>query len=166
MPHPCSSKGCYVLNIEDMTRVVWLSRMGSCNHTRTSGKFPTWLHRYRTSKARWALLIHGGQHTAELRKKMPTLTLAMMGKLQSFTMVSCRIQMLFVSVSNVQASNSTRKPILKCFATTLRWPLKKVKSRLKPFRVFSQWQEERGEFVFCSKSTIICFALETDRRSS
>ena len=144
MLHPCSSKVCYVLNIEAMTRVVWLSRMGNCNPTRTSGKFPRWLHRCLTSKARWALLTHAGQHTEELPKKMLTLISAMMGRLQSYTMAFYRILMLFVSVSSEQAFNSTRKPILKCFVTTLRWLSKKVKSRLKHFRVFSRWPENLG----------------------
>ena len=61
-----------------------------------------------------------------------------MGRLQSYTMVFYRIPMLFVSVSSGRAFNSTQKPILKCFVTTLRWLSKKVKRRLKHFRVFSQ----------------------------
>ena len=63
---------------------------------------------------RWA--THGG-----VTKETPILISAMMGRLQSYTMVFYRIPMLFVSVSSGRAFNSTQKPILKCFVTTLRW---------------------------------------------
>ena len=36
------------------------------------GKISRWRHRYLTSKARWALLTHAGQHTVELRRKRPS----------------------------------------------------------------------------------------------